>query len=239
MEELRLQKYLAICGIGSRRTCELYISQGRVKVDGEIVTKMGTKINPSINRVTFEEKEVCPQKKYWIMINKPPEYICSSKKTIGKKSILSLIPTDLGRLYTVGRLDFMSEGLLLITNDGDMAYRITHPRYEVKKVYEVETIEKISDSALKNMLEGVLCENENLRLLEIQEKRNKTKSFCYIIKLNEGRYRHIRRILASFNIHILKLKRTSIGQIHLGNLKKGKWRFLSEKEIDLLKKEAK
>ena len=149
MSEIRLHKFLATCGIGSRRKCEKYIEQGRIAVDGKIITEQGVKIDPNVNKITFNGESVVIEKKCFIMLNKPPKYICSSDDPGKRKSFLDLLPNNLGRLYTIGRLDFMSEGLLIVTNDGDLSYKISHPSFEVKKVYEVHTLEKLSDKDRK------------------------------------------------------------------------------------------
>lgn len=235
MTEIRLHKYLALCGIGSRRKCERYIEEGRIKVDNKIIRDQGVKIDPDVSEIIFDGKIVKIQQKCWVMINKPPKYICSSNDPGNRPSFLDLIPSNLGRLYTVGRLDYMSEGLLIVTNDGDLAYKISHPSFEVKKVYEVYTVERLTDNDLKKMENGIKIDKERLRLLEIKEKKIKGKHFCYIITIAEGRYRHLRRMFAALNIHLIKLKRIRIGPLKLGDLKRGEWRFLNDDEIDKLK----
>ena len=143
VKEIRLQKYLADCGIASRRTCEKYIQQGKIIVNNTVIKELGTKINPVKDTVFFENSIVNPQKKNWIMLNKPPKVICSSLDPKKRSSFLHLLPIDIGRVFAVGRLDYMSEGLLLITNDGKLANKIIHPRYEIKKKYEVKTDQKL------------------------------------------------------------------------------------------------
>jgi len=234
MTLIRLQKFLASCGVGSRRKCEQYISEGRIRVDGQIVKELGMKIDPDMNIVTFDGRKVEIQKKSWIMLNKPPMYICSTRDPSGKPSFLELIPNNLGRLYAVGRLDYMSEGLLLVTNDGDIAYKLTHPRYEIKKVYELRTVEKLTLNQISQMLKGVKSENEILRVLKIKEECE-NKNYSYIITLGEGKNRHIRRMMAELGVHIVYLKRIAIGPIKLGDIKQGEWRFLKQNEIEDLK----
>ena len=240
MTEMRLQKYLAACGIGSRRTCETYITQGRVAIDGGTVTELGTKIDPEINTVTFDGKEVIlSQEHYWIMMNKPPKYICSLKDPQHRPSCLDLLPQNLGRIYPVGRLDFMSEGLLLVTNDGELAHKVAHPRYEIKKTYEVQTFEPLTQEQMHQMEQGIDCKGEQLRVLSITQNKKDRNHPSYLISLGEGRHRHIRRMLAALHIHIVMLKRISIGPLHLGGLKKGEWRFLTHKELEALRQAVK
>ena len=237
MALIRLQKYLASCGIASRRKCEKYISEGRITVDGKTVKEQGIKIDPDINIVTFDGKKVETEKKCWIILNKPPKYICSTQDPSGKPSFLELIPNNLGRIYAVGRLDYMSEGLLLVTNDGDIAYKLAHPKFEIQKVYELKTFEKLTPEQINQMLKGIKSEKEILRINKIEEIR-KVNNYCYLITLGEGKNRHIRRMMAELGIHILTLKRVALGSLEIGALKKGEWRFLTNKEIDLLKKEV-
>jgi 23S rRNA pseudouridine2605 synthase len=233
MKLVRLQKFLANCGIGSRRKCEQFISEGRIIVDWQVVKEQGLKIDPIKNIVTFDGRKLEPEKKLWIMLNKPPKYICSNQDPSGKPSFLELLPNNLGRMYAVGRLDYMSEGLLLMTNDGDVVYRLTHPKYEIQKVYDVKTVEKLKQNQINQILKGIKSENEILRIIKINVKENS----C-LITLAEGKNRHIRRIMSELGIHILKLKRVAIGPLEIGTLEKGKWRFLTDEEIYLLKKEV-
>jgi 23S rRNA pseudouridine2605 synthase len=240
MTEMRLHKYLAACGIGSRRTCENYITQRRVAIDGITVTELGTKIDPENNTVTFDGKEVIlPQECYWIMMNKPPKYICSVKDPQHRPSCLDLLPPNLGRIYPVGRLDFMSEGLLLITNDGELANKVAHPRYEIQKTYEVQTVETLTPEQMHQMEQGLDCKGEHLRVLAITQNKNRRNHPSYLITLGEGRHRHIRRMLAALQIHIVTLKRIAIGPLHVGRLKQGEWRFLTPKELKALQQAVK
>jgi len=236
MTLIRLQKFLASCGIGSRRKCEQYISEGRIRLDGQIVKEQGMKIDPDANVITFDGRKVEIQKKSWIMLNKPPMYICSTRDPSGKPSFLELIPNNLGRLYAVGRLDYMSEGLLLVTNDGGIAYKLTHPRYEIKKVYEVRTLDKLTQAQMRQMCEGIESKNEILKVLNIKEINENEDKKIYEITLGEGKNRHIRRMMAELGVHIVYLKRIAIGPIKLGDIKKGEWRFLKQNEIKDLKK---
>ena len=231
MEKIRLQKYLAACGIGSRRSCEKYIQQGKIMVNGIVIIKLGTKINPNKDKIYFNHKLLLPVTKKWIMVNKPPKIICSSNDPKKKSSFLNLLPEDIGRVFAVGRLDYMSEGLLLVTNDGDLANKIAHPRYEIKKKYEVKTIEKITDDKKDQMKTGIYHKNETLKVLEIKQKKLNTKDNCYEITIAEGKNRHIRRMLSILDIHIISLKRIQIGSLELGNLKRGRWRYLTDEEV--------
>lgn len=237
-KNIRLQKFLADCGIGSRRACEKFITDGLVTVDGEVVKELGVKVNPDNAKVTYLGKEVLKERKIWIMLNKPPLYICSSDDPDNRPSFHELLPRNIGRVYNVGRLDYMSEGLLLVTNDGDLANRLMHPRYEVHKTYEVQTVEKLTDEDLEKMRKGIRDNGEMLPVLSI-ERVNIQKGYpTYEIVLGEGRNRHIRRMLASLEIHLVSLKRIATGPIKLGNLQSGKWRELTDQEVRDLRKEC-
>lgn len=233
-DKMRLQRYLAICGIGSRRKCEEYILQGRVKVDGKIINELGVKIDPEKNLIFFDNKEIKPEEVIWLKLNKPTKYICSSNDPKIGPSYLELLPNNLGRLYAVGRLDYMSEGLLLITNDGEVAYKLTHPKYEIKKTYELKTLKTISEKKIKILRNGIKSNNEILKLVDIKQNE-KSISPCYIITLSQGKYRHIRRMMKEINIPIKSLKRISIGPTKLGNIKIGEYKILTNEEINELK----
>lgn len=236
--KVRLQKYLAGCGIASRRACEKLIAEGAVSVDGQTVTEMGCRIDPATQEIRCKGEIVRPQEKRVLMINKPVGVICTAYDPQGRTSVLELLPQDMGRLYNVGRLDVMSEGLLLMTNDGELANLLLHPRYEIHKTYEVRTVEKLSDRDLSRMEGGIRLERETLRVLSIRRLRDQDHP-RYEIVLGEGRNRHIRRMLAALDIHVVSLKRVRVGSLQLGNLEPGQWRELSAKEIERLQSSAK
>lgn len=235
---VRLQKYLADCGIGSRRGCEKFILEGLVTVDGETVTELGTKVDPATAKVTFRGQPVETERKVWLMLNKPPLYICSADDPDDRPSFHELLPPNLGRVYNVGRLDYMSEGLLLVTNDGELANRLMHPRYEVHKTYEVQTVEKMTDDDLDKMREGIRDEGEKLPVLSVDRVNIGAGYPTYQIVLGEGRNRHIRRILAQLEIHLVSLKRIATGPLELGDLPTGKWRELTDREVRDLRREC-
>jgi 23S rRNA pseudouridine2605 synthase len=235
---VRLQKYLADCGIGSRRGCEKLILDGKVTVDGEVVTELGVKVDPETANVMFDGQPVKVERKLWLMLNKPPHYICSAYDPDERPSFHELLPQNIGRIYNVGRLDYMSEGLLLVTNDGELANRLTHPRYEVHKTYEIRTVEKMTDDDLEEMRAGIRDEGEKLPVLSVERINVREGYPTYEIVLGEGRNRHIRRILAHLNIHLVSLKRTATGPLELGDLESGKWRELTQREVEALRKDC-
>ena len=233
MSSIRLQKYLAQCGVGSRRTCETYIAQGRVKIDGNVVITLGTKIDPSHQHIMFDDKEVHPKPITWIMLNKPPGYLSTAKDPSDKPTFLDLLPKDKHHLFAVGRLDFLSEGLLLITNDGYRANNLIHPRYEIEKEYWVITPDKINNEQLNQLKNGFIIHHDFLKVEQIHPINDVSKKnqLTYSIIIKEGKNRHIRRMLDYIRIRIKKLKRVRIGPINLTNLPIGEWRYLSPDEI--------
>ena len=233
MSSVRLQKYLAKCGVGSRRACETFIVQGRVKIDGNIVTTLGTKIDPSHQNIMFDDKEVHPKPISWIMVNKPPGYLSTAKDPSGKPKFLDLLPKDKHHLFAVGRLDFLSEGLLLITNDGYRANKIIHPRYEIEKEYWVITPDKINTEQLKRLKNGFTIQHDFLKVERIHQVNefNIKNQWMYSIIIKEGKNRHIRRMLNYINIRIKKLRRVRIGPINLADVSIGEWRYLTKDEI--------
>ena len=236
MSLIRLHKYLAQCGIASRRTCETYIAEGRITVDEVTITTLGTKIDPNMSVVRFDNQIVKPKPVRWIMLNKPPKYVSTAYDPSGKPSFLELLPEDKQYLFAVGRLDFLSEGLLLITNDGESANKLIHPRYEIEKEYQVISPDKMSTHQMDQMVKGCMIDDEFLSVKSIQQEDNKRAEYhTYSIILMEGKNRHIRKMFTKMKIRVKKLKRVRIGPIKLSTLPKGKWRYLSEKEIDLIK----
>ena len=233
MSSIRLQKYLAQCGVGSRRTCESYIAQGRVKIDGKVCTILGTKIDPSHQNIMFDEEEVRPKPIVWIMLNKPPGYLSTAKDPSGKPTFLELLPKDKHHLFAVGRLDFLSEGLLLITNDGTRANKLIHPRYEIEKEYLVITPDKITAEQLNQLKNGFTIQVDFLKVERIHQINdfNMKDQWMYSIIIKEGKNRHIRRMLDHIHIRIKKLKRVRIGPIDLTNVSVGKWRYLTDEEL--------
>jgi 23S rRNA pseudouridine2605 synthase len=235
MPEIRLQKHLADCGLGSRRFCETLITAGRVSVDGQTVTELGTKVDPSTQKVVCNGKLIGKEAAVTILLNKPPKVICSSDDPQGRTTVLDLL-TDLPeRVYTVGRLDFMSEGLIMVTNDGDLAHALMHPRYHIEKVYKVWIDKPLGHYQLQKMRRGIANGGETLRVLEIEEGQHGRDGFEYTITLGEGKNRHIRRLMEHFEKKVFRLMRIAIGPIRLDELKTGEWRAAKPSELKLLR----
>ncbi len=228
---VRLHKYLASCGIGSRRQCEQWMVEGRVTVDGVLVREPGCTVEPERAKILFNGKPVLRQEHHYLALHKPPGHVCTSHDPQGRPRAIDLVPGQFGRLYTVGRLDADSEGLILITNDGDFAHRLMHPRHEVHKHYELWLHAPLSEDDLRTWRRGVRSDDERLRVLAIQAMAPDRAGFGYRIELGEGRNRHLRRMASVSGKKVLRLKRVAIGRVRLGSLKRGTWRALTRDEI--------
>ncbi len=231
----RLQKYIARCGIASRREAETIILSGRVKVNKNVVTELGTKIDENNDKVFLDGKLIKPEKELlYIMLNKPKGYVTTVKDEFGRKTVLGLLGDVDARLYPVGRLDYDSEGLLLLTNDGDFAYKMTHPTQHISKKYHA-VVEGVADigHAMK-LRQGVEIDGYVTKpaKVEIGEVRERTTQLN--ITISEGKNRQIRRMCEAVGLPVIKLTRVSIGRVQLGNLPKGKWRHLTDAEVKLL-----
>ncbi len=234
---IRIQKYLAECGVASRRAAEKLIQDGLVAVDGNIVTEMGTKIEPSKNRVTYKGESVVLDEKIWLMLNKPTGVICTSDDPQGRETVLDMLPPSSSRLYTVGRLDVMSEGLLLVMNDGDLAHRLMHPRHHIEKKYQVWIDRELSTSDINRMRQGINCRGEMLAALRVEPLRRSLEGrYGYTLTLGEGRNRHIRRLMEALKCTVLRLTRVSVGPLRLEKLRSGEHRDLDRWEVDKLRK---
>ncbi len=225
MPLMRLQKYLSSAGFCSRRKGEEYIRDGLVKVNGIIVTELGTKVDPQNDRIEVNETLVKEgQKKVYIALNKPREYVTSCDHP-GEKIVLDLVDIP-ERIYPVGRLDKDSTGLLLLTNDGRLHHRLSHPSFDHEKEYEVAVASHITDGALRSLEKGMPMMGTKTRPAKI--KRLSSKRFKIILK--EGRNRQIRRMVGKVGGRVIGLKRIRISNIKLGKLSEGSWRYLGEKE---------
>jgi pseudouridine synthase len=236
VDKIRLQKHLAECGLGSRRSCETLISAGRVTVDGDIVTELGTKIDPSSQKVVCNGKLVIKEPEVTYLLNKPPKVICTSDDPQGRTTVLDLLDDLPARVYTVGRLDYMSEGLIMITNDGALAHMLMHPRHHISKTYKVWIDTPLGYHQLKKMARGIPSQGETLRVLEIDEGRHTRSGVEYTVILGEGKNRHIRRLMEHFEKKVFRLMRVEIGPIRLEGLKTGEWRPAKPSELKLLRK---
>lgn len=223
---IRLNKYLADRGVASRRKCDEYITQGLVKVNGEVITQLGTKVDPEHDEVSWAGKIAAEQQKHvYYMLNKPVGYVCSVTGP-EKPKVVELFSHLPYRLFPVGRLDKLTGGLLLMTTDGQFAYRLTHPKFEKEKEYVVKVREKITSSILAKLRERFSIHGK----LTLSPAITLQSPHLIRVILHEGRNRQIRRMCERARVHIEKLKRIRIGKLLLGTLEPGEFRSLTENE---------
>ena len=236
MSELRLQKYLAEAGVASRRKCEELMLQGRVEVNGVKVTEMGTKVAAG-DVVKVDGKEVKQEeKKVYILLNKPVGYITTAKDQFSRKTVLDLIEGVKERIYPVGRLDYDTSGLLLLTNDGDLAYKLTHPSREADKVYHAKIKGVLSDNEIQAFKTGIRIDDYTTSPAKIKVLERTTTDSLIEVTIHEGKNRQVRSMFEAVGHTVLKLRRISIGPVKLGSLEEGSWRHLTPEEIKSLKK---
>ena len=232
MEE-RLQKYLAECGIASRRKCEEYILQGKVEINNNIVTELGIKINPQKDKVTFEGKEVKKQnKKIYILLNKPIGYVTTAEEQFGRDKVLDLVKVK-ERIVPVGRLDMYTSGALILTNDGDFVYKVTHPKHEITKTYTVTLKGIVNKTEVEQLRKGVIIEDyitkpAKVKILKTDEEKDISR---LEITIHEGKNRQIRKMCESIGKKVLALHRSKIGNIDVKSIKIGEWRYLKDSEV--------
>lgn len=236
MEEMRLQKYLAESGIASRRKAEEYIMQGRILVNEEIA-KLGQKINPEKDIIKFDGEIVKKQEKnnIYILLNKPIDYVTTVKDQFNRKTVLDLVKID-KRIVPVGRLDMYTSGALILTNDGDFVYKVTHPKHEITKTYTVTLKGIVTKEDVQKLEKGVdiggfITSKAKVRILKTDEEQNKSR---LEITIHEGKNREVRRMCEAIEKKVLALHRSKIGNISVKNLKIGTWRYLKQFEVDEL-----
>ena len=236
MSELRLQKYLAEAGVASRRKCEELMLQGRVEVNGIKIKEMGSKVNTD-DIVKVDGKEVRPEgNKVYIMLNKPVGYITTAKDQFSRKTVLDLVEGVEERIYPVGRLDYDTSGLILLTNDGELAYGLTHPGREADKVYQVKIKGVLEESEIQAFKAGIRIDDYITLPAKIKVLEHTDTDSLIDVTIHEGKNRQIRKMCDAVGHTALKLKRISIGSLKLGNLVEGSWRHLSPEEVKSLKK---
>lgn len=231
----RLNKFLAHAGVGSRRHCDGLIAAGRVKIDGVRVRDLGTRVDPETQKVTVDDQPVRAERPVYWAVHKPPGYLCTNHDPAGRPLALDLIPHVNQRVYTVGRLDEASEGLLLMTNDGELAFHLTHPRYGIPKTYLVLVAGKPTPADLQKLLDGVWLSEGKVRAKNVRRLKPQGNSTWLRIVLTEGKNREIRRMLAELGHKVMKLRRIAIGPVNLDKLPKGKSRRLSLPEVKELR----
>jgi len=237
MEE-RLHKLLAHAGVGSRRKCEKLIVAGRVTLDGQPVRELGTKVEPNGHEICVDGEPIHSERPVYWLVNKPRGYLCTNHDPARRPLAIDLVPHVDQRVYTVGRLDEASEGLLLLTNDGDLAFRLMHPRFGVEKTYLVLVAGHPSPEDLQRLLQGVWLSAGHVKARQVHRVKNQGESTWGRVVLSEGKNRGIRRMLARLGHKVLRLRRIAIGSVQLGNLKPGKTRRLSAPELASLRRIA-
>ena len=238
-EDIRLQKYLANQGICSRRKAEEYILQGQVKVNGEVVCELGTKINPNKDEVIFKGNKVGNvDKKVYILLNKPIGYVTTTRDQFGRDTVLDLVHVE-EKILPVGRLDMYTSGALILTNDGEFIYKVTHPKYEIEKTYNVTIKGIVTKEEIKQLEDGVKIEDytsgkAKVKILKIDKENDISR---IEITIHEGKNREVRKMCNAIGRKVLALHRSKIENIDVKSLKLGEWRYLTNKEISsLLKK---
>ncbi|MCP2239267.1 MAG: Pseudouridylate synthase RsuA, specific for 16S rRNA U516 and 23S rRNA U2605 [Thermoanaerobacterium thermosaccharolyticum] len=231
----RLQKYLAECGIASRRKSEQLILDGKIKVNGTVIKNLGIKIDPDKDIVEYDGRVVTKvQHNIYIMLNKPTGFITTVKDQFGRPSVLDIIKIK-DRIYPVGRLDCDTSGLLLLTNDGDIANKLMHPKHEIDKVYIAKIRGIPDDKDLDRFRNGLLLDNRLTAKAKIEILKKINNDALVKIVIHEGRNRQIRRMCELIGHPVMTLKRIKIGDLELGNLKVGQWRYLNGEEVQYLK----
>lgn len=239
MENVRLQKYMAECGVASRRKCEEIILSGEVYVNGESVQELGTKIDPEKDEVIYKGKKLSvPNNKVYILLNKPIGYVTTASDQFHRDTVLDLVKVK-ERVVPVGRLDMYTSGALILTNDGEFVNIITHPSHEIEKTYTVTVIGIVTKEEVRNLEEGVVIDGEyttkpaKVKILRTDTETNRSR---LEIKIHEGKNRQVRKMCEAINKKVVALHRTKIGNIQVKDLKIGTWRYLTNKEIENLLK---
>ncbi|MBQ9120941.1 MAG: rRNA pseudouridine synthase [Clostridia bacterium] len=235
MEEIRLQKYFTDCKVMSRRAAEKEISDGRVTVNGRVAA-VGDKIVPGVDTVEWNGTAILPGESanLYIMLNKPMGYVTTLSDEQGRKSVRELV-ADVGeRVYPVGRLDMYSEGLLLLTSDGELTNRLTHPRHEIPKIYRVKLVGEIDDGVVRKLSLPMEIDGYRLRPVGVSLLGRENGYTSVRMTLYEGRNRQIRKMCEKLGLSVARLTRVAIGDLKLGDLPKGKWRYLTEEEVRYL-----
>lgn len=237
MEKIRLQKYFTDCGVLSRRAAEEEIKAGKVKVNG-IQANLGDKIDPETDVVEYKGRRIMPQKdekRVYILLNKPCGVVTSARDEKNRTCVTDLVKCGT-RVYPVGRLDLNSQGLILMTNDGELTNKLTHPRHEIPKIYEVEVVGKVTTEQLNTLNSSMTVDGYVLLPVKTEFLSKDDKFTTLRMTLYEGRNRQIRKMCEQVGLKVAKLTRVAIGSIKLGDLQIGKWRYLTNDEINKLKK---
>jgi 23S rRNA pseudouridine2605 synthase len=227
----RLQKVLAAAGVASRRESEQLILEGRVEVDGAVVTELGTRVNPATQEIRVDGETLTRPRLVYYAVHKPAGVVSTAKDPSGRPRVIDLLPPSVGRVFNVGRLDLESEGLILVTNDGELAQQLTHPSHGVEKTYAVQVAGHVTPEILEQLRKGVHLAEGFVRVVNVQLKSRRKNSSLLEIVLDEGRNREIRRLLARLGHKVQRLTRIAVGRVRLGQLPRGAYRPLTPVEI--------
>jgi len=232
---MRLSKYIADCGVCSRRKAEDVILAGRVSVNGAVVAELGTKVQDG-DSVTVDGVPISPAAEFvYIMLNKPEGYITTALEQFGRSSVLDLVDIEGVRLVPVGRLDCATSGLLILTNDGDLVYKLTHPSHDIRKIYYARIRGKLSEQELEQIRDGMTIDGYKTSHTNVKVLRAGEDTSLVEVAIKEGRNRQVRKIFDQLNHQVTSLRRVATGKLKLGELKKGQWRYLTDEEIAYLK----
>lgn len=235
--KMRLQKIIAQAGVASRRAAEELIRSGAVTVNGQIVREMGSQADPEKDHVKVSGKLITTREPLaYVILNKPLGVVTTARDPEGRPTVVSLLSGVRHRLFPVGRLDFDSEGLLLMTNDGDLAYRMMHPRYGVPKTYQVRVKGVLTDDQIARLERGVVLSDGRTSSCQVKKLRKGDANSWIAVTIREGRKRQVRRMIEGLGNRVLRLRRTNIGPLELGDLESGRFRFLNAREIAALKR---
>ena len=233
---VRLQKYLADCGIASRRKAEEFIINGDIKVNDLVVTELGIKIDEEVDTVKFRGRIVKKtEKQVYIMLNKPHGYVTTVKDQFERPTVMDLVRSVKERVFPIGRLDYDTSGLLLLTNDGDLTFKLTHPKHRVKKTYIAKIVETPTEKELINFREGLIIDGYKTAKAEVEILNTQEKYSVLKITIIEGKNRQVRKMCEAINHRVVSLKRIATGELQLGDLEPGAYRELTKAEIDYLK----
>lgn len=232
---MRLQKYLAHCGVAARRKCEEIIAQGRVTVNGIVITEMGTQVDEG-DVVTLDGNTLAPEETlYYILYHKPFGEVCTASDPQGRATVLDRFSDFPARLYPVGRLDFDSEGLLLLTNDGALTQHMLHPSHEVDKTYLARVTGDVSLDSIRTLRTGVALDGRETSPAEVRVIRRTGAETVLLVTIHEGRNRQVRRMFDCIGYPVIRLRRVQFGPLQLGELGRGEWRMLTPEEVDIIK----
>jgi len=227
----RLQKVLAAAGLGSRRHCEEYIVQGRVTIDGVTATELGVKVDPDVQKICVDGERIRVARKEYYLLNKPKGYLCTNSDPSGRLRVFDLLPPTNARLFSVGRLDENSEGLLIITNDGDLAHHLAHPRFQIERVYHVQVAGLPTPETLTELKKGFFFTEGKFRVRDVRKLQVQGQSTILEVVLTEGQNREVRRLFARAGHKVMMLRRVSFASVKLGTLMPGAYRSLTHKEL--------